>query len=286
MKRILYSIFIGSLALSFAARGEEAKGKPKQRAAHNTAAAQNNSARTGSRTINHSGQARVQRSASSASSRHSTYHATSRAHSALVVHQSNLQNNRIHTSHVRNVSSNNKVAARNNLTVNRQGTASASRARTANVNSQRNLTVNRRSNVIVNNNWRNGGFNGQQYAAFRNYHREWHNRNWWRSQNDRIIFASGGWYLLNAGYWYPAWGYAPGYDYPYDGPTYGYNNLTPDHVIVNVQEQLQRDGYYRGSLDGVMGPMTRQAIGSFQADHGLAVTSAVDKPTLARLGLV
>jgi len=48
---------------------------------------------------------------------------------------------------------------------------------------------------------------------------------------------------------------------------------------------LQRDGYYSGPIDGVLGPMTRQAIAAFQADHGLAITSAVDEPTLASLGL-
>lgn len=98
---------------------------------------------------------------------------------------------------------------------------------------------------------------------------------------------SGGWYSWNvAGFWFPALGYAPGYNYPYYGPIYGYNNLGPDQVVINVQAQLQRDGYYSGSADGVLGPMTRQAIGSYQADHGLAVTSAVDQPTLAELGLV
>ena len=55
---------------------------------------------------------------------------------------------------------------------------------------------------------------------------------------------------------------------------------------MNVQEQLARDGYYTGPIDGDLGPMTRQAIADFQADHGLAITSAVDEPTLASLGLV
>jgi len=57
-------------------------------------------------------------------------------------------------------------------------------------------------------------------------------------------------------------------------------------VVVNVQAQLQREGYYDGPIDGVIGPMTRQAIAAFQDDHGLAVTAAVDEPTLETLGLV
>jgi len=35
----------------------------------------------------------------------------------------------------------------------------------------------------------------------------------------------------------------------------------------------------------VLGRQTRYALAQFQADHGLAVTSAVDEPTLATLGL-
>ena len=73
--------------------------------------------------------------------------------------------------------------------------------------------------------------------------------------------------------------------YPYDGPIYGYNSLTPDRVVTEVQLQLQRDGYYAGEVDGSLGPQTRQALAAYQADHGLAVTSAIDRPTLITLGL-
>jgi len=52
-----------------------------------------------------------------------------------------------------------------------------------------------------------------------------------------------------------------------------------------VQEQLQRDGYYPGPIDGDLGPMTRRAIAAFQADHGLAITSTIDRPTLSELGV-
>jgi len=56
-------------------------------------------------------------------------------------------------------------------------------------------------------------------------------------------------------------------------------------VVVNVQLQLQRDGYYAGPIDGVLGPMTRHSIAAFQADHGLAVTAAIDQTTVSTLGL-
>lgn len=152
-------------------------------------------------------------------------------------------------------------------------------------NTATNIRVNRNRNVTVTNSWRGSRFSGRQYAAFRNYHRQWHNRSWWSSHYNRIIFVSGGWYFWNGGYWYPAWGYAQDAYYPYDGPIYGYGNLTPDRIIVEVQTQLQREGYYAGPIDGALGPMTRQAIAAFQADNGLAVTSSVDEPTMATLGL-
>ena len=101
----------------------------------------------------------------------------------------------------------------------------------------------------------------------------------------RITFYLGAPYYWNSGYWYPAWGYYPNYTYQYDGPIYGYNSLSPDQVVVDVQVQLQRDGYYAGPIDGVLGPVTRRAITAFQADHGLAITSSIDEPTLATLGV-
>ncbi len=148
-----------------------------------------------------------------------------------------------------------------------------------------NRTRNINRNVTVVNNWRSANFAGRPYVAFRNYNRQWHDRGWWRSHYNRIIFVSGGWWFWNSGYWYPAWGYDPGYVYPYDGPIYGYNALSPDQIVMNVQVQLRDAGYYEGEVDGVLGPQTRYALAAFQADHGLAVTSAVDEPTLATMGL-
>jgi hypothetical protein len=126
---------------------------------------------------------------------------------------------------------------------------------------------------------------GQRYAAFRNYKSEWHDRNWWHSHHNRIVFVFGAPYFWNAGYWYPAWGYSPNAYYAWDGPIYGYNNLPPDQVIANVQASLQQQGYYHGDVDGLIGPLTRGAIADYQRDHGLYVTSAIDEPTLQSLGM-
>ena len=196
----------------------------------------------------------------------------------------------------------NESRARNSVAVNRERNFAVNRTRNAEINRARNnVAINRNRNFAVNrtgnaayyrggnvritNNWRGDAFRGQRYAAFRNYNRQWHDRSWWRSHYDRIIFVNNGWYYWNAGYWFPAWGYAPSISYVYDGPIYAYNGWTPDRVTVDVQEQLARAGYYDGPIDGVLGPMTREAIAAFQADNGLAVTSAIDEPTLTTLGV-
>jgi len=127
---------------------------------------------------------------------------------------------------------------------------------------------------------------GSSYTVFRNYRSEWHDRNWWGSHSNRVVFVFGGWYAWNAGYWYPAWGYDPNAYYAYDGPIYAYNDLPPDQVIANVQAALQAQGYYQGEVDGVLGPLTRAAIANYQRDQGLYITSAIDEPTLASLGMV
>jgi hypothetical protein len=147
-------------------------------------------------------------------------------------------------------------------------------------NRNRNVTAPGR-NVTINRNVSRIGFN----QAVNLHRHEFHSRDWWDSHFDTIVFVSGGWWFWDAGWWFPAYGYAPGAYYPYGGPIYGYNGLTPDRVVVDVQLQLRRDGYYAGPVDGVLGPMTRRAIANFQADHGLAITSTVDEPTIETLGI-
>jgi hypothetical protein len=127
---------------------------------------------------------------------------------------------------------------------------------------------------------------GSNYTVFRNYSSQWHDQDWWRGHyNNRVVFVYGGWYAWNAGYWIPAWGYAPNAYYAYDGPIYGYNNLPPDQVIANVQTALQQQGYYQGEVDGLLGPQTRSAVADYQRANGLAETAAIDQPTLESLGM-
>jgi Putative peptidoglycan binding domain len=126
---------------------------------------------------------------------------------------------------------------------------------------------------------------GSNYQVFRNYRCEWHDRDWWSHNHSRIVFVFGGPYYWNSGYWFPAWGYDPGAYYAYDGPIYAYNNLPPDQVIANVQAALQEQGYYQGEVDGLLGPLTRDAVANYQRDHGLYTTSTIDQPTLESLGM-
>jgi hypothetical protein len=136
--------------------------------------------------------------------------------------------------------------------------------------------------------WHNGHGNGRRnyFDALRAHRHEWHNRDWWKQNCNTIIFVTGAYYFLDAGYWYPAWGYDPFNSYyDYDGPIYTYGNLLPDQVIANVQGALQNAGYYFGAITGSLSAETRAALVNFQSDQGLIVTGAIDEPTVAALGL-
>jgi hypothetical protein len=128
---------------------------------------------------------------------------------------------------------------------------------------------------------------GEKYAAFRSYHPQMHDQNYYRAHYSRVELIGGGYYYFNAGYWYPAWGYNPSSSYyVYDGPIYaGSHAEPPDRVIADVQASLQAQGYYKGEVDGLLGPLTRQALTGYQSDHGLYATAAIDEPTLASLGM-
>jgi Putative peptidoglycan binding domain len=128
---------------------------------------------------------------------------------------------------------------------------------------------------------------GPQYEVFRSYHPQWHDQGWYHSHYNRVELIGGGYYFWNAGYWYPAWGYSPSAQYyAYDGPIYvGHRAEPPDKVIADVQAVLQEMGYYRGEVDGLLGPLTREALTAYQGDNGLTATAAIDQPTLDSLDM-
>jgi hypothetical protein len=128
---------------------------------------------------------------------------------------------------------------------------------------------------------------GPQFEVFRSYHPERHDRGWYSSRYTRVELIGGGYYYWNNGYWYPAWGYDPSAEYyAYDAPIYvGHRAEPPDRVIADVQAELQEMGYYRGEVDGLLGPLTREALTAYQADQGLTPTAVIDEPTLDSLGM-
>ena len=56
-----------------------------------------------------------------------------------------------------------------------------------------------------------------------------------------------------------------------DGDGYGNGSRYGDSShsrVAELQRRLARAGYYRGSIDGVLGPQTRQAIRAYERAHG------------------
>jgi hypothetical protein len=155
-----------------------------------------------------------------------------------------------------------------------------------------------------------------------NWHRDWDRGrdHWWNGH--RCHFFNGSWVIFDAGFypWWP-WGYpydyyyGYGYGYPYNygyypygyngydnGYGYGYNDSgayddqsgysqngygsqNANSTVAAVQDRLSRDGYYRGQIDGVLGPETRHAILRYQTNHGLRVTGELTADTLNAMGL-
>jgi hypothetical protein len=87
--------------------------------------------------------------------------------------------------------------------------------------------------------------------------------------------------------------------YPYYGYGYGpsfsvsvnrsysprYSEGDSDDLAVDVQRELRRRGYYRGSIDGDVGPGTRNAISHYQYDRGLPTSGRIDRSLLRALGI-
>jgi Putative peptidoglycan binding domain len=158
-------------------------------------------------------------------------------------------------------------------------------------------------------NWRNH-VAGRRSAE---WHRDWdRNRDhFWHGHHCRFI--DGSWVIFNLGFYpffnygYP-YGYYPYAYYPYDyypysysydpgyygagvyqGPGYYDQNangyLTSGSTAAAAQQQLAREGYYRGKIDGILGPETRRAIMRYQSDQGLRVTGRLSIDLLQALGL-
>jgi hypothetical protein len=123
-----------------------------------------------------------------------------------------------------------------------------------------------------------GRWAGRGYGHWRGDGRYWHHR--W--------YPGYGWAVY--GFGYPYYDYYYPYDYPFayygDTPYYGYNDapaVPAGSVDATVQSALARRGYYRGEIDGILGPASYRAIRAFQADKGLPVTGQIDSNLLRAL---
>ena len=61
--------------------------------------------------------------------------------------------------------------------------------------------------------------------------------------------------------------------------------LAPDGVR-RVQAALQKKGMSPGHIDGIIGPLTKEAIRRFQDRYGMKATGEIDNQTLFALGEV
>ena len=80
-----------------------------------------------------------------------------------------------------------------------------------------------------------------------------------------------------------------GFSY-YSRPSSGYRGQSAyrsysDSLAVDVQSELRRRGYYRGPIDGDIGPGSRAAIRNYQYDRGLSATGRIDSSLLRALGI-
>jgi peptidoglycan hydrolase-like protein with peptidoglycan-binding domain len=59
--------------------------------------------------------------------------------------------------------------------------------------------------------------------------------------------------------------------------------VTRDEV-KDVQRELKTEGLYKGKIDGVVGPQTKEALSTYQKDHGMPQTAMIDQETAQRIG--
>jgi hypothetical protein len=177
-----------------------------------------------------------------------------------------------------------------------------------------------RSNAFTSNrNGTRGLANATNNHVFARHSASWqpnwnrHGDHWWHGH--RCRFVNGSWFIFDLGF-YPWYGYP--YDYyayngydPYSyGSDYGYgdgydpgayqdggtpyydnqgvdesSNQNTDSTVAAVQARLARQGYYRGQIDGVLGPATRRALLTYQRRNGLRATGSLTGETLQSFNL-
>jgi putative peptidoglycan binding protein len=133
------------------------------------------------------------------------------------------------------------------------------------------------------------GINGSRSAGIASANR---NGNWTRNGN----WSGGNWHhhhrhfnnFVFFGGFYPYSWYYP-YDYGYysygQPAAYGGTAAYDGSLVAEVQGRLTNAGFYRGSIDGVMGPQTRRAIRAYERARGLRVDGIIDERLLATMDL-
>lgn len=85
-------------------------------------------------------------------------------------------------------------------------------------------------------------------------------------------------------HWHPR---PPVYRPPvYAPPVYMPTPTPRERKEVQAQIRLRQLGYYRGPIDGDIGPYTSRAISRFQHDQRLPITGWLDVRTLKALGVI
>ncbi len=107
-------------------------------------------------------------------------------------------------------------------------------------------------------------YGGQWFAG--NTHRDWDRNERHRWNNRDYRWYQGGWLIIDNGYT------------PYQSGG--------GSVASNVQAKLVSLGYYRGPVDGDIGPGTRRAIATYQRDNDLRVTGHINNALLQSLQLL
>jgi len=69
------------------------------------------------------------------------------------------------------------------------------------------------------------------------------------------------------------------------GASSGSSQASQGRIVRDAQNELKRAGLYRGPVDGILGPETKQAIAAYQAREGLQQTATLDQDTLQRMNL-
>jgi hypothetical protein len=162
-----------------------------------------------------------------------------------------------------------------------RGTALASR-RTVNAHVTRGIAANRVNRTTINSrvNRTSIAFGGNANNAHGRYafasHQGWdHGRQYfWNGHHYR--WYGNGWFIIDP---------FPYYGYGYYNGNYPYGYQGSGSVSVQVQAALSQQGYYRGPVDGVVGPGTQAAIAAYQRDNGLPVTGTITAGLLSDLGV-